>query len=87
MSIGTIRMRMRIKAAIISKPLFKMRYAFRAKVFVLRETKERVPLAEAAHVSVSSIFSAAVTDSVTSPPIFTTMITSNIVGDVNIKRK
>ena len=80
-------MRMRIKDAMISKPLFRMRYAFRANVFVLRETKERVPLAEAAPVSESSIFSAAVTDSITSPPIFTNMIISNIVGDVNIKRK
>ena len=73
--------------AMISKPLFRMRYAFRANVFVLRETKELVPLAEAAPVSVSSVLPADVTVSVTIPPIFTTMIISNTVGNVNIERK
>lgn len=77
----------RIKDAMISKPLFRMRYAFRANVFVLRETKELVPLAEAAPVYVSSVLSADVTVSVTIPPIFTTMIISNTVGNANIERK
>ena len=71
----------------ISKPLFRMRYAFLTNVFVLRETKELVSLAEAAPVSVSSVFSADVTVSITIPPIFTTMIISNTVGNVNIERK